>query len=126
MDWKPAIPRKPGFYWVLFENNFVSILKRSGKTQSYLFAGEPCKTKGILWGEQIDLSPIAREFVTYEPEEDAWYAVLYDDKTKGVVRVTKGQRLHVYDFDLPAEIDIRNIVGWDGPLKPPALPPPKK
>lgn len=124
MEWTDIYPKKKGFYWSISNTERIAIIKRSGKNGIWAFGGDSVPSKNIvLWGDVVDILP--EGWMKNEPVEEGWYGVDYDDKTKSIVRVAIGSKLHCYDFELPCEIDMRTIVAWNGPLKVPS-PPSKK
>ncbi len=123
MDWTTTFPKmKPGikrsYFWAITDTGTITIILRSGKTGVHGFAGSKHTIK--IWGEEILLP--ADCWSSGEPTEEGWFAVLYDDKTKGFVRVAIGTKLHCYDFNIPSEIEMRKIVSWYGPYKNPDPP----
>jgi hypothetical protein len=125
MDWTTTFPKmkpviKRAYFWAITDFDHVTIILRSGKTGVHAFAGSKVKVK--LWGDAI---PFPLDWTTSPPIEEGWYAVSYDDKTKGFVRVAIGEKLHCYDFDIPSEIEMRKIVSWFGPYKLPDPPIPE-
>lgn len=125
MEWTKTCPKKRGFYWVFTDTDHLTIYKRSGKSGLWSFAGQSEDIKSVKhWGSEVQVPE--HGFMTNQPEDEGWFAVTYEDKSKGVVliRVAKGTNLHCYDFEIPSEIDIRVIVQWNGPLKHPDPPKP--
>lgn len=124
MEWTSTYPKKAAFYWVISPTGKISIIKRSGKTKSWSFGGDKADPKNIaLWGDVVDVAP--EGWMKNEPVEEGWYGVEYKDKTKSIVCVAIGSKLHCYDYDVQGEIDMKKTISWNGPLKVPS-PPAKK
>lgn len=130
MEWTKTYPKKKGFYWYASLTDLVSIAKRSGKTGIWLYGGDSADAKDVAhWGAKIEMPSDIDDWSKAEPKEEGWYAVCYDDKTKGIVRLAVGDKLHCYDFEIPGEINLRKVVSWNGPLQvppQPKTPPPAK
>lgn len=122
MEWTPVYPKKPGYYWAFLQSETVTILLRSGRNGVWGFGGDSVDPKKVrCWGELV---VVPDAWSKIEAADEGWYGVKYDNKTEGIVRVAKGERIHCYDFELPSEIDYKQIVAWNGVL--PTPPPPAK
>ena len=125
MDWTTVYPKKKGFYWSISATEKISIVKRSGKTGIWGFGGDSILSKNIVsWGDIIE-APV-EGWTKSDPVEEGWYSAEYDDKTKSIIFVAIGSKLHCYDYEIPSEIDMRTVVNWNGPYKIPSPPPVKK
>lgn len=125
MEWTPTYPKKPAYHWAFMQSEAVTILRRTGRNGIWAFGGEAVESTEIkLWGSVVDI--IEFDWSKIAPTEEGWYGVAYDNKTKGIVRLAKGDSIHCYDFELKAEIDYKLIVSWSGIISVPPAPPTSK